>query len=228
MRTILMNDDKKVLKKVNPAITRFVNAPRPITLKIWTIQPLYVWESLVQEKELFVDPSHPDFYGKSDIYSLEAYNWLCKQMASRVCNYTGCYPWWAYTHFLDLRFYRYWHSPHGCRRVRLELAIERDRLLLSNQRSWVSVMNRAYIETNIYGEPDEEELRLWEEGVDGGVQRRGYSLYDEPWESQMRSTWERIFDVEQRFPTEVTQANFERLRLDDVVKATFFDSAGNF
>ena len=71
----------------------------------------------------------------------------------------------------------------------------------------------------------ERELDAWqEEAVRHGVDVYGHNPFVEPWETQMQASWQRIFDVEERRPTETIQATFERLELGDVVKVTEFTS----
>ena len=115
---------------IRAAVTRYVHRPKPATIRLWTIQPPHVWNSLREQGTLLVNPIHSEF--ADSITSFEqAYDWMREQMAKRIPGYTGHYPWWAYEHFLDLRFYR-WHTPpYGKRLVRLELAVPRVQVLLS-------------------------------------------------------------------------------------------------
>jgi hypothetical protein len=54
----------------------------------------------------------------------------------------------------------------------------------------------------------------------------------EPWFSRVIASWERIFDLEAIMATnewsDVVQANFERLDLEDVVAVTEFTGRGTF
>jgi hypothetical protein len=214
---------------IRSAVTRHLNRPKPDTIRLWTIQPPAVWHALREQGTLLVDPNHPDCVEYFDEYR-DAYDWLRVQMAHRIPGYGGHYPWWAYEHFLDLRFYR-WHTPRrGVHLVRLELAIPKEQVLLSAYGSWHCVLNRGYLPEAIEWEDYERELDAWEDqakqsGVEvSGGSKKGFIPYPEPWEEQMKASWERVFDIEARRPTETIQATFERLELTQVVKVTEFNS----
>jgi hypothetical protein len=67
----------------------------PGTLRLWSIQPLAVWDRLQTEGELYVDPAHPEFLPDAPEWR-SSYDWLCEQMAARTEGYAGHYPWWAW------------------------------------------------------------------------------------------------------------------------------------
>jgi hypothetical protein len=71
----------------------------------------------------------------------------------------------------------------------------------------------------------EQELDAWQaEVARHGVEVYRHNPYPEPWETQMKVSWEHIFEVEARCSTEKVQATFERLELAQVVKVTEFSS----
>ncbi len=205
------------------AQTIFKQKRKPETIRIWTIQPRTVWDNLRKNKTLLVDPTHASFNGNSEPEMLAAYNWLCNQMALFDEKYKGNYPWWGYTHFLDLRRYRDFYYHHGTRSVRIELALATERVLLSSYSDWELVLVRNLIHTNDNGEYEYEEYDNWHDGlIESGKQTN--NPYPEPWESQMLASWERIFEVDTRYRGHIIQANFEELRLKDVVQVTEFTS----
>ena len=212
-----------------PAVTRRCNLPKHDTIRLSTVQPLPVWYALQEQGTLFVDPDDPTFVAHIYYYS-DSYDWMRTQMARCIPNYEGHYPWWAYEHFLDLRFYR-WHTPHhGQRLIRLELAIPKEKVLLSAYGDWHCVLNRAYLPAAIAWEDHERELDAWSAKLRKSGVEPGYGIskfivpYPEPWETQMQTSWEHVFDVDPKRPTQTIQATFETLKLAEVVKATEFTS----
>jgi len=194
-------------------------------IRVWTIQPLTVWQALEQQSPLVVDPDSSGF-GAKDIEGRQAYDWMRRQMSKRIPGFGGHYPWWAYEHFLDLRFYR-WHVPHirGQPLVRLGLDLPRDQVLLSAYGAWHCILNKCYVPEAVVGDAAENEYVLWEDELassSAGVER-GQSL-PEPFQTQMEDSWLRVFDVDARRPSETIQACFERLSLTDVVAVEHFVS----
>jgi hypothetical protein len=199
-------------------------------MRLWTIQPNQVWERLQREKTLLVDPSHPAFQERisDDGFWLPAYNWLREQMARRIPGYEGNYPWWAYDYKLDLRGYRYYTHPPNERWVRMELEIPSEKILLSAYGAWHYVLNRWYLPYATDPDDYEREGDAWERETKAhGIDTlRNTPPFPEPWESRMRASWERIFDVDDLRATNTIQATFERLELAEVVKVTTFVSVG--
>lgn len=198
------------------AVTKKIHPPKPDTVRLWSIQPLYVWERLCREKSLYVDPNHEDF----DRDWIEAYDWMREQMARRLPEYHGHYPWWAYDYKLDLRVQAPQYGPYGTRYVRMELAVPKDRVLLSAYWAWHFVLNVWYLPQSD-GDDYERESNAW----DAELERNGYTDYvalPEPWATRKIESWNRIFDVEALRADNTIQANFERLNLEDVVRVTEF------
>lgn len=170
-----METQPPIGSQVSKAVTRRMNAPGADTIRLWTIQPLEVWHTLREQKTLYVDTAHPDFADNSDSCMMVAYDWMREQMAKRIPGYSGHYPWWAYEHFLDLRFYRFYGIP-GVRKVRLGLAIPRKQALLSAYGSWHDVLNRGYLPQALAWEEAEQELDGWEQDLlSHGIDSRLYS-----------------------------------------------------
>lgn len=198
--------------------------PDPDRVHLWTIQPPEVWNALRVHGELFVELQHLRF-DEDDLHLQDAYDWLREQMAQRIPSYAGHYPWWAYDHFLDLRFYRWYGGCVGERRVRLELAVPREEVLLHAYGSWHFVLNCWYHPHA----PEKDraacdlETDEWEAELAATGLKEDWSLRNaEPYWSRMSSSWERIFDVDELRETNTIQATFERLRLADVLSATEF------
>jgi len=207
-----------------PAVTRRVHCPGPDTIRLWTIQPPHIWNALQEQGWLLVDPNHSEFADHRDDFP-DAYEWMRVQMAQRIPGYAGYYPWWAYQHFLDLRFYRWHTAPHGQRLMRLELAVPEKQVILSAYGAWHSVLGGEYLPEAVAWEDAEQELNAWQEArTHQNLNRDERDPRCDPWKTQMQASWERIFDVEARRPTETIQATFECLKLAEVVKVTEFTS----
>jgi len=188
---------------------------KPGTTHLWTIQPPDVWDRLQREKSLLVDPHHPAF--EKDLQP--EYDWMRGQMARRITDYQGHYPWWAYDYRLDLRSFRFLLSQGP--QVRLGLAIPTERVLLSAYGAWHYVLNRWYLPYSVDSGQYDQETEAWEEEL----RREGISPYGtlpEPWRSRQAASWERIFDTDDLRDTNTIQACFERLDLEDVFEVTTF------
>lgn len=198
------------------AVTRAAGKAKPGTIRLWTIQPLWAWERLQEQKTLFSDPTQEEFF--QDFQA--DYDWMRDQMRRRLPDYAGHYPWWAYEHKPDLRCYTR-SSPE--RHVRLELAISPERVLLSAYGAWHFVLNSWYLPHSVEDVEHERESDAW----DAELKQYGLDPYrgrplPEPWHSRITTSWERIFDVDELRETNTIQACFERLDLADVVKVTPF------
>jgi hypothetical protein len=211
---------------LSDTVTHRVGRAQPGTVRLWSIQPLAVWEQHRRHQHLYVDLSWID----GDQYLLDhlwMYDWMREQMAQRLSGYGGHYPWWA--HFRpkpDLRR-RIWEiEPYGSRHVRLETAIDTERVLLSNLEAWWHGIGERW-----YVPIDDADGDAWH----AEMQRQGRLLCEwplpEPWHSRRAASWERIFDVDTLarggwWPDSGVQATFERLDLADVVGVTEFTARG--
>ena len=205
------------------AKARRLHRTMPNTIRLWTIQPIHVWNALLEQGSMFVSHTHPQFADNLDFFR-HPYDWMRRQMMERIPGYLGHYPWWAYEHFLDLRLYRWHTSPHEQRLVRLELAVPREQILPSSYGRWHWVLNRWYLPEGYDDEVTyEQEGDAWRaEAALDGVDVYHDNPYAKPWEARIQASWERIFDIEGRRPAEIIQATFERLEFKQVVKATEF------
>ena len=186
-------------------------------------QPPEVWAKLLEQGVLYVDESHERFADNSDQTVIAAYDWMRQQMHLRIPGYEWHYPWWAYTHFLDLRFYRFHTWPPYTSTVRIELCLPADKVLLSSYDAWHCVLNRQYLPDAPDWDSYERDLDAWEDQVRQVVQDASHSsILCEPWESRLRASWERIFDGNVTASQQVIQATFEQLNLSNVRRATMF------
>lgn len=184
-------------------------------MRLWTIQPLWVWERLCEQGMLWSDPTGEAFFRDFQ----DSYDWMRGQMRRRLPAYQGRHPWWAYDHKPDLRRYK----PGAGPMARLELAVPPERVLLSAYGAWHYVLNLFYLPQSVDDEEYQREDDAWEEEL----KQHGLNPYEdhplpEPWQSRMVASWERIFDVDDLRDTNTIQACFERLDLADVVRVTFF------
>lgn len=197
------------------AATHRVGRFRPGRMRLWTIQPLWVWDRLREQGTLWSDPTGEEGFEEA---FRNAYDWMRGQMNRRLPGYGGRYPWWAYEHKPDLR--SYYHGPGAS--VRLELALPPERVLLSAYGAWHYVLNPMYLPRAVEDGEYERESDAWDEELE----RHGLNPYQvslpEPWHTRMTASWERIFDVDDLRDTNTIQACFEWLDLEDVVRATFF------
>ena len=206
------------------AVTCKIAKARPGTVRLWTIQPLHVWEKLRQMGALWVDPGTDEFSHEFR----ESYDWMCRQMRRRLPEYEGHYPWWAYDYKLDLRSFRY-QSGTG-RQVLLELALPPEQVLFSAYGAWHFVLGPSYLPYALDNEGWECEDNAWKKELkENGLDPYQEHPLPEPWHSRMVASWERIFDVDDLRDTNTIQACFERLELNDVVTVTEFTAvAGLF
>jgi hypothetical protein len=200
-----------------PALTYRVGRRRLGTIRLWTLQELTLWERLRQCGVLYTNAAcvDPDF--------LPAYQWMREQMSRRLPSYDGHYPWWAWFRPKpDLRAEGFFpHFPPGVRRVRIELAVPKDRVLLSDYSSWHMVLNRSYLALT------ELEDEAWQSDLNPLEISATQCPLPEPWRSRLVASWERVFDLEAlaaggSWSTGRVQATFERLEFADVVEVTEF------
>jgi hypothetical protein len=99
----------------------------------------------------------------------------------------------------------------------MELAVPEDRVLLSDYDDWHFVLWRAFLPASA------QEEATWDANMaQQGIDPRRMNPLPEPWESQMRASWESIFCVAAHRETSVVQATFECLAIEDVVAVTDF------
>jgi hypothetical protein len=233
-------------------------------MKLYTTQPIEVWNKLQEQKILIADAmlgEHIDQeYAEKNGFSIEddsfyaAYSWMKEQMEHRIPGYQGNWPWWAWTHKIDIRSERHLY-PKGEEFVMIELEIPDEKVLCSCFEGWHSVLNRRYLAktmieeakadqewmeiTNMDTDPEKPKISLY--------QLRKYAKGEEPWpetiedspekarkkqeyKEKQKRTWENIFDIEwmkksQYEGGDQIQACFEELNINQVIKAKMFKGA---
>jgi len=99
------------------------------------------------------------------------YEFMRRQMAKRLPNYTGEYPIWAYVEKLDLRCCR---AEYKYETVLMTIDVPDERVLISDFDGWHFVMNNGFFSIS---EKEDEEM-------ENATQR------------QKEKSWERIFDLD--------------------------------
>jgi hypothetical protein len=159
-------------------ITESLNGTEVV--RVWTIQRSCWWSILQQRGVIHAD-------GRRVCHHVRpAYRWMMEHMYRRIPGYTGAYPvWFWYSPEPDLR-----HSAHlerGERGLRIELELPRSNILLSDFQTWHCVLNRWHLSLSW------RERREWDRKI------RGFDPYRKklpaPLESELQSTWERVFNI---------------------------------
>lgn len=181
---------------------------------LWTIQPLEVYELLMEQSVFRCDRSRA--WGLKDDELKEAYDWLVDQMNQKIgLPPQGVeYPIWAWHTFCGRRgkpdFRRMGLGIRGEEYLCLEIDVPDQEVLLSEFDLWHMVLNDFFI-----GEACNEEE--WE---------KENSFYDQLPESEQtkvkEESWAKIFEVDKKFDDmwrrtgEYIQATFWELRLENV------------
>lgn len=190
-------------------------------MRLWTIQPVSVYEQFVRDGVYTPDPA------KMDEYWFPAYDWLCKHLESKIPRPSHCsYPVWAWQRISsqdgkkpDLRL-NCW-STRGDKMVLLELDIPESEILSSCFHCWHSVLNNFWLDPELFINPDYNE-----ETYDKNA-AWFKSLSQEEQQREKEKSWLEIFNIE---PFESDwirrgydiQAIFWELKLDHVKSVRFF------
>lgn len=183
------------------------------TVRLWTIQPAAWWRLLQSRGVLSGDGRRICSHFRP------AYRWLMRQMGSRLPGYRGRFPIWA------------WHSPkpdlrhgghlhRGEAGVRVELELPKNRALLLDFETWHCVLNRWHLSLSW------RESREWDRRIKGLDQFRG--PLPEPFESELRATWDRVFEFDKLRRTRLwgpineIQGVTEYVRMDEVRRVEEF------
>jgi hypothetical protein len=151
-------------------------------MRVWTIQPLEVWELLKQHGQLQVDEARLPYGG----YVPDMYLWLTRQLSVRLPGYPGTLPWWAYCRKPHLRCFRH-HRPFGQPEVRIELEPRQDDYLTYPIWAWDVVHSCRYL-------APEPECAAWTAALRHAVPDEDTWPLPEPWQAQLEASWERLFD----------------------------------
>lgn len=186
---------------------------------LWTIQPISIYEALIEKGEVAVFESAS---ANADPKHLYAYEWLIDQMHDRIgpSHSPKQYPFWAWFQWLnykknkpDLRSYR---LPIGEQFVRLTLEIDSGDVLLSDFNSWeniyayqLPVLADANFLKNI---PEEDLPYLYSEDL--------FQDQSEKHQNIIKQTWPNIFNLNigKSWHSKRIQATFWTLKLSDVKK----------
>lgn len=190
-------------------------------MRLWTIQPLAVWQILERDGVFHTDPAQSSF---KDDYP-EGCDWIVRRLRRHAGPESeGCVlPIWAWYQWRgvarakpDLRAIRYELEGDW---VRLEVEVENDHVLLSDFHVWHYCMSYWYLPSS--GRDDRrfnKELRLR-----GLNYHRTKPLPDAVYYARIEQSWERVFDLDWKGPdggfdneTRWVQAVFWELRLEQV------------
>lgn len=151
-------------------------------MRLWTVQPLAVWERLRADGRAIVDPARLG----PDGWVHPRYSWLAGQLRSRIATSRGRLPWWAYCERPDLRWVR--HSrPHGSREVRIEFEPPNQAFVAFPCWAWHEVFAGRYLALS------GTEYRDWK----SRLRRAGVPEEDdplpEPFQRELEDSWLRLF-----------------------------------
>ena len=187
-------------------------------MRIWTVQPLVVWERLKEGGTLCVDSvCYPD-----DGYVPWQYQWMACQLKERMPGGRGELPWWAYCQKPDLRWVRH-RRPFGQPQVRIEL--EMDAVLSFPGWAWDVLHSGHYLAFT------KREQEAWETAMRQAVPDEDLWPLPQPWRDELETSWLRLFapdlpvhgwaDIPNEAPL-YTEAVFETLCLRDIRCITHF------
>ena len=205
---------------------------------LWTIQPEEVWLKLQEEEILFTDISHP----RIEKYFIPAYDWLKEKLVEKIPGYDiNHYPWWAWQkynedkHEPDLRRIRYYYYNEPL--YKITLSIPKDQVVLSDFDWWHSCLNYNYL--SLTQEEDTLFDKKWLELLADQNScypdlRKATPEQLKIWEAEVKESWNRIFSLEYKEEykdwggiNNPIQANFESLKLEQVIKVKKFNGVHN-
>ncbi len=182
-------------------------------MRLWSIQPLAVWEKL----QKFGTLNNSEAYTQQDF--LPAYRWMAGEMTRRIgpSPYTDALPFWAWFQAYDSKrprpdLRRSAHLPAGSSGVRITLQMVSEQVLLSDFELWHYVLNHWYLPTSM------KDSETFEE-----------QTHDEKTDIIIRESWQRIFDLKfsatdiaAPLAKKSLQATFWELRLENVIEVQSF------
>jgi hypothetical protein len=154
-----------------------------------------------------------------------AYRWLQDHLASRLPDYQGRLPWWVHCQKPDLRRHRH-ATLRGVVEVRLELELASGTFLTFPSWAWDCIFRQDYLALT------REEYDQWTNRLRTAVPNEDAWPLPEPWQSQLKASWGRLFDANlpvlgwdpayawSRHPR--VEGVVETLRLVDVQTVTHF------
>jgi hypothetical protein len=192
-------------------------------MRLWTVQPLVVWEQIQQLGLLHGDETR----GLTPDYVPHSYRWLVSQLKERLPDYPGTIPWWAYCEKPDLRWVRH-RRPAGEPQVRLELEPGAGSYLTYPLWAWDTVYSGDYLS---FARQERDE---WMAAMRWAVPEEDTWPLPEPWRAQLEASWLRLFDPdlparpwEDENPIRLGKAGTREavlgvLRLEEVRQVTHF------
>lgn len=199
-------------------------------MRLWTIQPVEVYDELKREKILHVDPKKSDFLNNSEIEKShgalwtfkDAYDWIVSMMVKHEINgrENTFYPWWAWHTYKgknkkpDLRTIGL--GNNGERSVCIELDIPDDEILLTSHTYWHDVLNDRetwLIDVDESSYNDFETIWKIHHDVLEYLSPSEYERYK-------KESWEKIINF--AYLDDYIQATFWNLRLENVVRVKEF------
>lgn len=200
---------------------RHINNDR---IRLWTIQPLSIYEALLKKGEVAVFESE---LANLDPKFLYGYEWLIDQMKRRIGQspHPNQYPMWAWFQWLnynenkpDMRKYC---LPKGEKNVRLTIEIDSKDVLLSDFDLWHNVFS---YQIPVLGDSDflktipEDDLPYL------GYSEELFQNLPEKHQNLIKNTWDNIFDlnITESWHNKSIQATFWSLKLSDVKKVEYF------
>ena len=190
-------------------------------MRVWTIQPVEVWEELNKKGYFICDPTKADYISDKEWNFKEAYDWLVGQMQYRIGRRPigVSYPIWAWhTHDWqhkkpDLR--KVGLGNKGQKSVCIEVEIPDNQIVLTDFDAWHFVLNKWYFDDS----HSEEEWKML---------HAKYDRLDRDVKEKVKiQSWQKVFDVSP-FQTEwchrgrSIQATSCVLHLKDVKDVRFF------
>lgn len=185
-------------------------------MRIWTIQPKFLWEKLQKEKCLYCDPTQAELLQEPAFFN--AYHWIRQQMELRLGKRPAkaTHPFWGW-HLLngknqkpDLRRteFRNYLGEHVC----LELEIPETDILLSDEEAWHAVLNDFYYSNAV---TDTEWI----------LEKLIYESLTKLEQTELKHhSWEKIFAIDQNLNNhQFVQATFWVLRLEQIVAVRCFN-----
>ena len=201
-------------------------------MRLWTIQPVGVYEKLKEEKILYVDPIKSDWITDSEMEKKagavwtfkDSYDWIVSMMDKYNINGRNkntIYPWWAWYIYNnnhkkpDLRSIGL--GTKGERAVCIELEIPDDEVLLTDHTWWHDVLNNREVWLIDVDEKSYNDFEtIW--NIHQDVVKY---LSPDDYERYKRDSWEKIINCNIKYDKYI-QATFWQLRLADIIKVQEF------
>ena len=189
-------------------------------MKLWTLQPIEVWEELQQKGVFICNPEKAELL-TDDLDFKNSYDWLVEEMEKRVGKRPEgvTYPIWAWHTRKWLRkkpdLRESGPGERGAAYVCLEIEKPENEVLLSDYDAWHFVMNNWFLNDS----KSEEEWKVIDEWFD--------SLPKYKQDLEKSKSWQKIFDITP-YKTdwfvrgEYIQATFWELKLEEVKKVQVF------